>query len=728
MKNTGIYARLLLTLALIGVIFLLIMATIYFIANKQEKLMVDSSKVQFNNEVKSLVSLKSANLKQLVYDYSYWDDFVKNISIGNKDWYIENISSILKSYRFDYVCVYDTNFKLVHEAGLDGFVGIGLVSSDILAKVKVARFLDYFQATPEGAVAISCATVHPSNDPSHTLSKPSGYLFLAKKWDKTLLDELSVICGAKIIPLRPSDTVVNQAPYTISILHELKAWDGKNVARFIFVRSANSLRLYHDMSVKMALILLVLFLASGFIFRTAIRKWIVKPLLLVTDILKTEDPGQIAKLQHSSGEFRDIGKLFGNFFRQRDELILAKEKAEESDKLKTAFLSNISHEIRTPMNGILGFTELLKSPGLTGSEQQKYIDIIKISGDRMLNIINDIMDISKIEAGLIGINNTVSDINDQTAFIYSFFKPQAQDKGLAFTYKNGLSANRAFINTDHEKIYAILTNLVKNAIKFSESGSIEFGYELVQTRHALSQTETRRALSQSETRRALSVLQFYVRDTGIGIPADRQKAIFQRFVQADIGDTRAFQGAGLGLSISEAYIEMLGGNIWVESEEGKGTTFYFTIPCQIPKAEIPVEEKPVEVKIVPVAGMENLPKRLKILVAEDDFTSGFLISLILKDFAEQIIEVTNGTAAVEACRQNPDIDLIMMDVKMPGLDGYLATKEIRQFNKNVVIIAQTAYALVHEREKATEAGCNDYISKPLSVDLMMGLIKKYFDK
>jgi hypothetical protein len=324
----------------------------------------------------------------------------------------------------------------------------------------------------------------------------------------------------------------------------------------------------------------------------------------------------------------------------------------------------------------------------------------------MLNIINDIVDISKIEAGLIDVSNTESDINEQTAFIYTFFKPQAINKGLAFRCKNGLPSPQAFY-TDKEKLYAILTNLVKNAIKFTDTGSIEFGYETME--HAPLSME------------ALHLLQFYVKDTGIGIPADRQQAIFDRFVQADIADSRAFQGAGLGLSISKAYVEMLGGNIWVESEEGKGSTFYFTIPYN------PVKKENIKVtNLEPPLKTEPQGRNLKILVAEDDFTSSVLISIALKGVAKQILQVNNGVAAVEACLQHPDIDLVMMDVKMPKMDGYEAAREIRQFNKNVVIIAQTAYAMVLEREKAMEAGCNDYISKPINVDLLKGLVQKYF--
>jgi len=233
----------------------------------------------------------------------------------------------------------------------------------------------------------------------------------------------------------------------------------------------------------------------------------------------------------------------------------AKRKAEESNLLKSAFLANMSHEIRTPMNGILGFAELLKEPDLTGDKQQKYIKLIEKSGLRMLNIINNIIDISKLESGLMEVTSMKSNIIEQMEYIYNFFKPEIESKRLQLLLKSTLSAKEAIITIDREKLYAILTNLVKNAIKFTNEGSIVFGCDKVG-----------------------DYLEFFVKDTGIGIPKDRQEAIFDRFIQADIEDKMAHQGAGLGLSISKAYVEMLGGKIWVESAQGKGSTFYFTLP------------------------------------------------------------------------------------------------------------------------------------------------------
>ena len=422
----------------------------------------------------------------------------------------------------------------------------------------------------------------------------------------------------------------------------------------------------------------------------------------------------IVPIIYSSSPLKDNeGIVIGTVFIARDitklkqieaELIKSKEKAEESDRLKSAFLANMSHEIRTPMNGILGFADLLKDSDLNNDEQQEYIKIIEKSGERMLNLINDIIDISKIESGLMKINIKKSDINKQIEYIYTFFKPEVEEKGLQFFFKNTLPAKEATINTDHEKIFAILTNLVKNAIKYTNEGSIEFGYVL-----------------KKDSKPA--ELEFYVKDTGIGIPKERQEAVFKRFIQADISNKMAQQGAGLGLSISKAYVEMLGGKIWVESNEGIGSTFYFTLPFNEESEEIiAIENKVVSKK------KDDKILKLKILIAEDDETSKMLISISVKEFSKEIMEASTGIEAVEICRNNPDIDLILMDIQMPDLNGYEATRQIRQFNNNVLIFAQTAYGLAGDRKNAIEAGCNDYISKPITRDLLAQLIKKHLNK
>jgi PAS domain S-box-containing protein len=380
-------------------------------------------------------------------------------------------------------------------------------------------------------------------------------------------------------------------------------------------------------------------------------------------------------------------------------LLKAKEQAEESDRLKSAFLANMSHEIRTPMNGILGFADLLKEPDLTGEQQQEYIRIIEKSGNRMLNIINEIIDISKIEAGLMKLNIKESYVNRQIEDLYSFFKPEAEAKGIKLSFRNNLPTNKAILKTDYEKVNAIFTNLVKNAIKYTNEGSIEIGYDKTD-----------------------NYLEFYVKDTGIGIPKDRQEAIFERFIQADVSDKLAQQGAGLGLSITKAYVEMLGGKIWVISDEELGSKFYFTLPYN---SELVKET--ADQKLAATPKIDSI-RNLKILIVEDDEVSELLVEIAVKTFGREFINVRTGVEAVEACRNNPDIDLILMDIRLPNMGGYDATRQIRQFNKEVVIIAQTAYGLTGDRESAIEAGCNDYISKPINKAELLLLIQKFFRK
>ncbi len=238
-----------------------------------------------------------------------------------------------------------------------------------------------------------------------------------------------------------------------------------------------------------------------------------------------------------------------------NELMIAKEKAEVSSRLKSAFLANMSHEIRTPMNAILGFADLLNQPELTDEKQAKYFEIIKKSGDRLLTVINDIIDISKVESGQMEILISEFTVLEQINEVHALFNIESIRKGIVMEIKNSLPTNEITIKSDNHKINAILVNLVKNAIKYCDKGTIEIGVA-----------------------RKNAFLEFYVKDSGIGIAKNRQNAIFERFVQADIEDVKALQGSGLGLSISKAYVEMLGGEIWVESESGKGATFYFTIP------------------------------------------------------------------------------------------------------------------------------------------------------
>lgn len=382
------------------------------------------------------------------------------------------------------------------------------------------------------------------------------------------------------------------------------------------------------------------------------------------------------------------------------ELKRALEKAGEDERLKAAFFANLSYEIRTPMNGILGFTALLKKPEITGEQQQKYINVIEKSGERMMHVINDLIEISRIESGQTAVSLAPTNINEQVEFIHAFYRNEAERRGLKINYVCGLPTGDAIISTDREKIYTVLMNLLRNAIKYTQEGRIDFGYEKKDNQ-----------------------IVFFVKDTGIGISGEKLARIFNRFERNEKEGERQFEGAGLGLSISKAYVEMLGGKIWAESEEHTGSTFNFSIPYVTMK-----EESGVVAYKTSLGNVHEESNKLKILIAEDDMATVMLLTVMLEDYIEELYHVANGLEAVEMCQQHPDIDLILMDIKMSKMDGYEAVRHIRQFNKEVVIIAQTAYVLNDDRERSLKAGCNDYITKPINREALLEMINKYKSK
>jgi hypothetical protein len=391
-----------------------------------------------------------------------------------------------------------------------------------------------------------------------------------------------------------------------------------------------------------------------------------------------------------------------SLYQTQNDLIQAKERAEESDNLKKAFLNNISHEIRTPFNGILGFLSILQNDDLTPGEREQYISIINKSSYRLMNTVNDIVEIAQIHAGQLHLFKSQTNIASVTNELFLSFKTESEYKGLQFMIENNLPDEIGSILTDCNKLKAILSNLISNAIKFTQQGSIIVAVCAMD-----------------------DFLEFSVSDTGIGIPRDKQHAIFERFVQVDLSNTRPFEGSGLGLSIAKAYVEKLGGSIRVESQTGEGSTFYFTVPYRKTEQQIRSSET-IHKKSSPDNQEQKIIPSLKILIVEDDEGSATLLKVALRNITREIIKVKTGFEAVDACRNHRDLDLILMDIKIPGIDGYETTRQIRQFNAGVIIIAQTAFVQAGDIEKTLAAGCNDYISKPIVKEKLLVLLHKYF--
>lgn len=384
-----------------------------------------------------------------------------------------------------------------------------------------------------------------------------------------------------------------------------------------------------------------------------------------------------------------------------EELIKAKERAEESDRLKTAFLQNMSHEIRTPMNSIVGFSSLLPETFNNRQKLLEYSGIINTSCNNLLEIINDILDISRIESGQLRMNPGICNLSELFSEIDEHFKEYRARLGrthIGFTLSAPDPRYPNVIVTDRVKLRQILLNLISNAFKFTDNGKVEAGWRYDDDGNVL----------------------FFVSDTGVGIPSDKQEIIFQRFIQLDNGADKLVSGTGLGLSIVKGLVELLHGRIWLESEVGKGTTFYFSIPFKKAEADSYSQKSNADTLNY------NFENKI-ILLVEDDTSNALYIKTILSDSGLTVLHTVYGREAVRLATTGR-VDLVLMDIRLPDINGYEAMNLIKRIKPDLKIIAQTAYAANEDRQKAFDAGFSDYISKPMTKDSLLKIIDKHLAK
>jgi len=404
---------------------------------------------------------------------------------------------------------------------------------------------------------------------------------------------------------------------------------------------------------------------------------------------------EISHYKNETGFYRDV--LEKNVDERSRELLLAKEKAEYADKLKTSFLANMSHEIRTPLNAIMGFLNLYYEDGYTIEEREAFRSYIEKSSKDLIQIIDDILDISRIEADKLMINNTVCDLDKLLSELYSFYQKGVIKPKMKVELIYEQPKVRATILTDPLRLRQILINLIDNALKFTETGSVKFGYE-----------------SKKDT------VLFYVKDTGIGISEENKKIIFDSFTRLENHKRKLYHGTGIGLTLAKKLAELLGGRIWVESQIDVGSQFYFTLPKKNVHQTETLQQEEQE-----TAFSQFDLKRLTILIAEDEESNFFYLNKLLKFTGATMIRASTGIDAAEKIKTNHDINLVLMDIKLPGLDGIEAMKRIREVNPSLPVIALTAYAMKEDEEMILKSGFNAYIAKPVHGNELLRIIQRF---
>ncbi|MFV8372919.1 response regulator [Flavobacterium sp. LB2P74] len=693
--NLNTYSKLLLLIISTSIFFFLIYISLYFYTIQEEHHFYKTTYNQYDKEVKSLFRLNSKTPTATIIDVTHWDDLVRFTKTKDEKWYDKYILREFESYEADYIGVYGFDQKLINKTASSKIKSLDFVPKEMMSVLYKSKLKRFYIKIPEGIVEVFGATIHPSNDPKKNKTKPSGYFFMARLLDEPFFNALGNISSSKV-NLASSDFVIANEDDFVIVGLDLKDWKNEVVAKLLFKRPFN----LNYTNTKVILFIVVLVsLINIFVYVYCTKRWVYNPLKLIKSILETGNVNSINSLKRSDGEFGYIGNLFEENSNQRKQLEISKQKAEESDTLKSSFLANLSHEIRTPMNAIMGFSDLLHDTKLEEEERLEYLKIIKNSGGNLVSIIEDLIEMSKIDAKQIMPNYKGLDIEKCITELYDSIKVTIpKDKEIQFYILENPEKLHGNVLTDETKLKQIIVNLITNALKFTDRGFVAFGYSINKEKE---------------------VLEFKIEDSGMGISENYLKVIFDRFRRIEGDGSVELSGLGLGLSITKAYVEMLGGEIKVKSTIGLGSVFSFTIPLKLDQTVKAI--KPKKVKSL----YRNFDNEI-ILVAEDDTINFLLLRKIIESKNHTVIRAKNGQEAVDICTKNPNITLVFMDIKMPVLDGYQAYEKIKLIKPELPVIAQTAYSSFEEKEKMMQFGFMDCITKPLDKEKVFELLDTVF--
>lgn len=530
---------------------------LYTLNKRNEEHFKEYSREQVHEAASSIADIYEVQMYWVAYDYTLWDALINYIEEPDSAWAHENFEQFLYWFDLEGFWIVDTEGRIVlsETSECASVLPLTEFDDDLLSKLHKERMLDYYTTANDTLMLLQGATIHPTVDEERE-SEPAGYFFIAKCWDEEITDLAESLTGCDVTHIvnRPGLNAPSETDHRKLAIPYMDL-DDNIVAWLVFAKRIDFVELLRKNSLHILLLIFLMILVTYIVLSLAFKKWVINPLVLIKKIISDDNTAPIPKLKRASTDFEQIGNLIETFILQKEELKYQRDKAEESDRLKSAFLANMSHEIRTPMNGILGFAELLKNQDINSDQREKYLSIIEKSGFRMLHLINSIMDISKIESGQIEVSTSEVDISEELKTLYEIYHIRFRNQKKDVYLKLELTEDKRVIHTDQQLFQSVISNLLDNALKFTHKGQVAFGYTLTD-----------------------QGMQFFVRDSGEGIPAGKIPYLFERFYQTDMRLNRSYEGAGLGLSIAKGFVELLGGTIWVESELGHGSTFYFTIP------------------------------------------------------------------------------------------------------------------------------------------------------
>jgi signal transduction histidine kinase/CheY-like chemotaxis protein len=666
--------------------------SLYLYTERQERQTYENSQKQFNAEIASVLKLNSEGPVAILKAYSTWKGMNTFTITKDKTWFKKHVTVGLGDYDFEFMAVFDLDGNLIVNNKSSKIRSEIIIPKEAVLPLKKNGFTTFYIKTSEGFMKIFAFPITNNN----TISKLSGYFLAGRLMNKKFIERLERNCNAKMKIINPhlvEKIDGKKMVYTV----ELKDWNNKTISKLTLTRTLN---LAYNKAQNILIIMAVSFIIFIIIFIYYCKVWFFSPLNTITEILETGNKITIDLLKNAPGEFAHIGNLFEENRNQKLELVKAKLKAEENDRLKSSFLSNLSHEIRTPMNAILGFTELLINTETQKDEQNEYLNVIDKSGKNLISIIDDLIEMSKIDSNQITPNITSTNIESCISELYETIKITIKkDKKIEFFILQNASPALFNVNTDEVKLKQIIVNLVTNAIKFTDEGYVAFGYEVNEEK---------------------KLIKFTVKDSGYGISKKNQNHIFDRFRRVGEENSIKAGGLGLGLAISKAYVEMLGGSIELESKVEKGSIFSFTIPLDYNKEKI--------IPVQPTEKNTDIKEEGTILIAEDNNINFLLLQKIIKDKDYKIIRAEDGQKALDICSNNPDIDLVLMDIKMPVMDGFETFQKIHEFRPNLPIIAQTACSSNEDKEKILKIGFNDYITKPINREELIEVIGRVLKK